>query len=151
MKSICGTAAGLDDLTPLIVEGNSPGHVGQFDVSVPDHPVIGPDGGAGSLEGYIGAIALMDRYGADLDRGLARLDENEPCPRALARAIRLCHAIYRPNHVLMCGGVGVRLKPALGVLDGLIRRNLTGVARPGWTLSRGRHDFHAALGAARLA
>jgi predicted NBD/HSP70 family sugar kinase len=56
-------AAVLDDGVPLMVEGESPGHIGQLDVSIPGADVIGPDGGAGSLEGYLGAPVLRDRYG----------------------------------------------------------------------------------------
>src|SRR5437763_116274 len=43
-------AAVLDDGVPLKVDGDSPGHLGQMDVSIEGAPVIGPDGGAGSLE-----------------------------------------------------------------------------------------------------
>src|SRR5206468_2885317 len=53
-----GTGIGLgvlDDGVPLEVHGESPGHIGQMDVSIEGEPVIGPDGGAGSLEGYLGA------------------------------------------------------------------------------------------------
>jgi len=144
-------AAVLDDGVALVVEGASPGHVGQFDVSLADDPVIGPDGGAGGLEGYVGAQQLVERYGPDLGSAFARFTGSEPCLMALARAVRLCHAMYRPHHVVLCGGVGIRLKPALPHLDKLIRRQLTSIARDGWTLSCGVDDFHAARGAATLA
>jgi glucokinase len=55
-------AAVLDDGRPLWVDGDSPGHFGQMDVSLEGEPVVGPDGGAGSLEGYISAAALAARY-----------------------------------------------------------------------------------------
>ena len=61
-----GTGVGacvLDEGRPLHVDGESPGHFGQMDVSIAGHPVVGPDGGAGSLEGYISSAALVARYG----------------------------------------------------------------------------------------
>ncbi len=45
----------LDDGVPLAVDENSPGHLGQINVSLDSNPPIGPDGGAGGLEAYIGA------------------------------------------------------------------------------------------------
>src|SRR5688500_5819184 len=99
-----GTGVGasvLDDGVPLMIEGDSPGHMGQVDVSIPGEDVIGPDGGAGSLEGYIGAPALVARYGNDMAATLARLTEKDACVQALARAIRVFHAIYRPQHVYL--------------------------------------------------
>lgn len=148
-----GTGVGmavLDDGEPLRVEGASPGHIGQCDVSIEGDPVIGPDGGAGSLEGYLGAPALEKRYGSmENFFNTARVDE-APL-RALVRAIRICHAIYRPHHVILVGGVGTRLKHLLDSIKGAVDTNLTSVARKDWTLSAGEHDFHAATGAARLA
>jgi hypothetical protein len=70
--------------------------------------------------------------------------------RALARAVRIGHAIYRPHHVCLAGGIGVALTPALPGLRARIDQHLTNIARHGWTLSCGDHAFHAALGAARL-
>ena len=146
-------AAVLDepDGRPLHVDGESPGHLGQCDVSIDENPPIGPDGGAGGLEAYVGADALRSRYGPDLTAALARLTVEDPPLRALARAVRIAHALYRPHHVCLAGGIGLRLAPALPALRSLIEKDLTRIARPGWTLTTGDTDFHAARGAARLA
>jgi predicted NBD/HSP70 family sugar kinase len=141
-------AAVLDDGTPLHVDGESPGHVGQFDVSVEGAAIVGPDGGAGSLEGYIGAAALRQRYGPD---PASKIRADDPPIRALARAIRICHAIYRPHHVVLAGGFGIRIASVLQGLRSMVETRLTRIAREGWTLSVGDTDFHAARGAARLA
>jgi predicted NBD/HSP70 family sugar kinase len=141
-------AAVLDDGILLKVDDDSPGHVGQFDVSLEGTRVIGPDGGAGSLEGYIGAADLRQRYGSD---PASKLRHDHPPLRALARAIRICHAMYRPHHIVLAGGLGIRLGGVLGALRQRIEKDLTRVARPGWTLSCGDSDFHAACGAARWA
>ncbi len=125
--------------------------IGQIDVSVEGHPVIGPDGGAGGLEGYVGANVLRDKYGPDLEKAAANFKGDEPELIALARSIRIIHAMYRPHHTVLCGGVGIRLKPALHHIERLVKKNLTSVAREDWTLSIGDHDFHSALGSARLA
>src|SRR6185295_15399031 len=100
----------LDDGVSLMVHGESPGHLGQVDVSIEGDPVIGPDGGAGSLEGYIGAPALVKKYGPDMPANLARLGKNDSALKALARVIRICHAIYAPHHVGLTGGIGIRLQ-----------------------------------------
>ncbi len=144
-------AAVLDDGKPLRVDGESPGHLGQIDVSLAGEETIGPDGGAGSLEGYFGAWALSKRFGGELGSVLPTLLGDEIPFQALARAIRIAHAIYRPHHVILAGGVGIRLGHALPRLRGLIESRLTNISREGWTLSVGDSDFHAAAGAARLA
>jgi glucokinase len=148
-----GTGVGmgvLDDGVPLMVEGASPGHIGQVDVSIDGDVPIGPDGGAGSLEGYIGVPALVRRYGSmELFYKTAKVTD-APL-RALARAIRICHAIYRPSHVVLVGGVGTRIRHLVPELKSAIDQDLTSVAMKEWALCAGDHDFHAALGAARLA
>ncbi|HWE05035.1 MAG TPA: ROK family protein [Tepidisphaeraceae bacterium] len=141
-------AAVLDDGVALKVDGDSPGHVGQFDVGVEGDPLRGPDGGAGSLEGYIGAPALRHRYGSD---PASKIRPGDSPIRALAKAIRICHAIYRPHHVILAGGLGIRLGRLLHPLRQMIEKDLSSIARPGWTLNVGDSDFHAACGAARLA
>ena len=149
-----GTGVGmavLDDGVALKVSGESPGHIGQVDVSIEGEPAIGPDGGAGSLEGYIGGPALVKRYGPDVAAAVAGWRGDEPPLRALARAVRICHAIYRPQHVVLAGGLGIRLGRLLEPLHAMIDRDLSKVARPGWTLSVGDSDFHAAAGAAAMA
>ena len=141
-------AAVLDEGTPLFVDGESPGHVGQIDVSIEGEPVIGPDGGRGSLEGYIGAVALQQRYGPN---PAAKIRPQDPAFAALVRAMRICHAIYRPHHICLAGGVGIRLGHLLVDLKRAVDCELTAVARTDWVLSTGDSDFHAAAGAARIA
>jgi predicted NBD/HSP70 family sugar kinase len=149
-----GTGVGmgvLDDGVPLFIEGASPGHIGQIDVTIPgDEDVIGPDGGRGSLEGYIGVPALVARYGST-EEFIERASVNDSAIRALVRAIRICHAIYRPAHVVLVGGIGIRLKRLDRQIKAACDDRLTSVADRNWRLHFGDHDFHAALGAARLA
>lgn len=145
-------AAVLDDGKPLLVSGNSPGHWGQVDVSIPGEEVIGPDGGAGGLEGYIGAHALKKKYGTeDLGPVVAGMTGDEPAVRALVRAIRIGHAIYRPQHVMLLGGIGIHMGHLVEVMHQRASEKLTSVARSGWTLSVGEDTWHAARGAALLA
>lgn len=149
-----GTGIGiavLDNGRPLRVEGESTGHFGQIDVSIAGHDVVGPDGGAGGLEGYLGAAALGAAYGQDVSAAVAKLEGDEPAILALVRAIRIAHAIYRPDHICLCGGIGIRLKHLIPTLRKKIETKLTSVAKGGWTLTSGEDDFHAARGAARLA
>ena len=143
-------AAVVDDGVPVKVTGQTPGHIGQLDVSLDDRPPIGPDGGAGSLEAYLGAPALMRQFGLEIPAAVAAWDGSEAPLRALARALRICHAIYRPNHIVLAGGIGIHLGHVVGALKEMVARNLTSVARAGWTLSTGESEFHAAIGAAKL-
>jgi predicted NBD/HSP70 family sugar kinase len=150
-----GTGIGLgvidDGGVPLFVHGESPGHIGQMDVSIEGQPVIGPDGGAGSLEGYLGSPALVQRYGADMARILAKLGENDPPLKALARTIRICHAIYVPQHVALVGGIGIRMGHLVPTLRRMVDKDLSHIACKEWTLRCGSDDFHAATGVARYA
>ena len=134
-------AAVIDDATPLSVDGDSPGHFGQMDVSVEGEPVVGPDGGAGGLEGYLSAGALAARYGAAEGAWVATIKPSDPPMRALVKAVRIAHAIYRPHHVCLTGGIGNRLAHLLPGLRRAVENELTA----------GDSDFHAAQGAARAA
>lgn len=148
-----GTGVGmgvLDDGVPLFVDGASPGHIGQVDCSIDDNPPLGPDGGAGSLEGYIGVPALKQLYGST-ENFLSVATMRDAPIRALMRAIRICHGIYRPHHVVLVGGIGVRMKHLVGPMREAICIKLTSVAQKDWSLITGDHDFHAAQGAARVA
>ncbi len=144
-------AAVFDEGVPLIVDGESPGHIGQVDVSVEGEPVIGPDGGAGTLEGYMGVPALIKKYEADVPAILNRLGPDDAAIKALVRAIRICHAIYVPDHVALTGGLGIRMGHLLPMIRKLVEKDLTSIARPGWTFITGKDDFHAARGIARMA
>jgi predicted NBD/HSP70 family sugar kinase len=141
-------AAVLDNGKPLFVDGQSPGHVGQVDVSLDGPLIIGPDGGRGGLEGYIGTAALRARYGPD---AASRIRPGDPPFRALVRILRICHAIYRPLHVCLAGGTGIRLGHLLDPLKRATEVELTMVARKDWKLFVADSDFHAAAGAARIA
>jgi predicted NBD/HSP70 family sugar kinase len=136
---------------PLEVEGGTSGHLGQIDVSIAGHDVIGPDGGAGGLEGYIGVGALRKAYGQDVSAAVSQFTGREPAMLALVRAVRIAHAVYRPMHVCLSGGIGIRLKHLLPTLKEMIDTHLTSVARPDYTLSCGDDDFHSARGVAMLA
>lgn len=140
-------ASVIDGGRPLSVDGDSPGHFGQMDVSVEGEAAVGPDGGAGSLEGYLGAGALAARY----ENWEKETTADAPAMRALVRAVRIAHAMYRPHHVVFAGGIGNRLGRLLPDLRRATEDGLTRIARPGWTLSTGDSDFHAAQGAARAA
>lgn len=144
-------AAVLDDGKLLSVDGDSPGHFGQLDVSIEGHPVVGPDGGAGSLEGYLSASALSRLYVGGATAWPERMRIEDPPMRALIRAIRIAHGLFRPHHVCLAGGIGIRLGRLVADLRSAVADQLTNIARPEWTLATGDSDFHAAQGAARLA
>ncbi|MEI7657668.1 MAG: ROK family protein [Phycisphaerae bacterium] len=143
-------AAVIDDgCRQLVLHGHSSGHFGQMDVSLSEEAPLGPDGGRGSLEAYIGGPALMRRWGDPATIAASLETTSEPV-RALARAIRIAHAIYKPDHVRLLGGVGLALARLGEGWRDVVARDLTCVAKPGWTLGHARHEHHAAVGAARL-
>lgn len=150
-----GTGVGacvLDDGRPLHVSGETPGHLGHMDVSAAgSRAPIAPDGSVGSLEAYIGLPALRARGGPIREDAIERLTPHDPAIAALVRALRIAHAIYRPQHVRLAGGVGIRLAPLASAIRELVDTGLTTLARTGWTLSCGTNDHHAAIGAACLA
>lgn len=144
-----GAAVIDEQCRQVVLHGQSSGHFGQMDVSLGDDAPLGPDGGRGSLEAYIGGPALMRRWGDPATIAASLFAESEPV-RALARAIRIAHAIYKPDHVRLLGGVGLALARLGGGWRDLVARDLTCVARQGWSLGYARHEHHAAAGAARL-
>ena len=151
-------AAVLDDGEPLHVSGESPGHLGQIDVGPCGgqgdggcESAIGPDGVQITLEAFVGGAALQRRFGAEPLAALAGLPMDDGFFVALARAIRVAHAIYRPDEVALLGGVGAALAPRIEALDGLVRTGLTAIAKPHARLRAGDSPFLAATGAARLA
>ena len=153
-----GTGVGAAVIDPggsqLLCTGRSSGHFGQIDVTVPEPGIeapIGPDGGRGGLEAYVGLHALLTRYGGSPADIPARFGPDDPPLIALARSLRIAHAIYRPIHFRLLGGLGIRLSPMIAGLRTMVEDGLTSVARPGWTLRCGTSDHHAARGAAALA
>lgn len=147
-----GTGVGgivLDDGRPLVVSGSSSGHLGQMDVTLEEPAPVGPDGGRGGLEAYAGLPALRARFGLALS-GFVPTRE-EIAVRAIVRAVRIAHAVYRPDHVRLVGGVGLLIAPAGADVREMICDGLTSLARPEWTLGFGKDLFHAARGAAWLA
>ena len=148
-----GTGVGacvLDNGVPLRISGLSSGHFGQMDVGLTDLPLpTAPDGGLGGLEGYVGLRSLESRFGTDL--AAVTLTPGDPALRALAKAIRIAHAIYRPDHIRLAGGVGLVIARSMVELDRLVREGLTSLAKSGWTLGSAADPFAAARGAARIA
>lgn len=141
---------------PLHVSGTSPGHLGQVELAIADADgsvPLGPEGVPGVVEAYLGLPALVRRFGADPDqlaRSLGSLTPDALPFRALVRLLRITHAIYRPQHIALLGGVGLMLAPVLGPVRQAVAQSLTTLARPGWTLAPARNAYHAALGAARV-
>lgn len=144
-------AAVVDDGEFLRVTGESSGHIGQLDVSLEADAPIGPDAGRGGLEAYIGLPALRRSLGDDFAFKLGRLDATAAPIRALARALRICHAIYRPQEIALLGYVGMSLAPAAAALRQAVDADLTRVARPDWQLCFADSPHLAAKGVARLA
>jgi len=143
-----GTGVGasvLDDGRPLLVSGESPGHFGQVDVTLEGEPA------PRTLESYVGVKQLRSDFGAPFAETIADFDGSSKPLRALARAIRIAHAIYRPDTVALLGYVGMLFASRRDVLEALVRDGLTSVAKPDWKLTFGSSPFHAAIGAARLA
>lgn len=149
-----GTGVGasvLDDGVVLQATGAGCGHFGQIDVSLDDQAPISPDGSQGTLEAYVGVRGLTHELGSDFANRLGQLDSSSRALRALARGIRIGHAIYRPETIALLGYVGMKFAPASAVLRSEVEKGLTSVARKDWRLDFADNPFFAAIGAARLA
>jgi hypothetical protein len=59
--------------------------------------------------------------------------------------------MYCPHHVALTGGIGIRMKHLLPTVRQTVEKDLTRIARPGWSLICGTDEFHAAKGAAKYA
>lgn len=151
---VMGTGVGLcvlDAGEPLRVTGESSGHFGQIDVGSfdPTRPTAS-DASTSTLEAYVGLRALLDRFGDDGVTGWLKAPMSDPSWRALIGAIRVAHAIYRPNRIVLLGGVGERLGARGEVLHREVCKGLTTLAHPGWKLESGSATS-GAVGAARWA
>lgn len=145
---VMGTGVGacvLDNARQLKVTGVSCGHLGQIDVGClsVEPSFQSTDGSRGTLEAFIGLAALRDRYGDDPLTAWLAAPMSAPPWRALAGAIRTTHAIFRPDQIVLLGGVGSRLRPRLDDLRALVSQGLTSVAREGWILQCGESDTGA--------
>lgn len=143
-----GTGVGacvLDAGCPLLVSGESPGHFGQVDVTMDSQST------PRTLEWYVGAKRLHGAFGQDIVGAIAQFDRSSTSLRALARSLRIAHAIYRPDTIALLGYIGMQFNACRTHLEAEIREGLTSVAKPDWMLDFGVSPFHAALGAARLA
>jgi glucokinase len=145
-------AAVLDDGVPLRMTRSGAGHFGQIDVGVcgPGTVPIGPDGGRGSLEAYVGVAALRGRFGEGIIEGVLGLPGDDAVFVALARAIRIGHAMFAPDQIVLLGGIGTALKPRIDDVERLVREDLTSVAAAGWSLKVGDPGHYGAVGAVRL-
>lgn len=152
-----GTGVGmvvLDGQQQLLVNPGTSGHFGQIDVSLDrdeSNVPIGPDGGRGSLEAYIGLAALKARYG-DGDRlrqSLNTLTVHDEPIRALVRGLRVVLAIYKPKVVVLAGGVGTALgqSAVAAELRGAVSRDLSRVVPVDWRLTFAVDGFYSARGA----
>jgi predicted NBD/HSP70 family sugar kinase len=135
-----------------MVTRGTPGHFGHIDVSGGqiDAPSTAA-AGRGALEAYIGAEALR-RAGIDPDTpaGLGH-PAFATALAALVRGLRILLALYRPDHIVLLGGTGLKLLPLLPRLDAAVRDRLTPAAPAHFTLACGQAGyFAAALGAAAV-
>ncbi|MFK7758711.1 MAG: ROK family protein [Phycisphaerales bacterium] len=149
-----GTGVGLcvlDEQYAVGIGHKGIGHLGQIDVGkLDDHDRIDEHGTLNSLESYIGSRALGHLIqGAKLD--LSPLNDDAFEVQALVRGLRIVHALYSPDRVVLLGGVGLAFGSLKDRLDRLVSRGLTPLAVDGAELLIGKHQYHAARGAAKLA
>lgn len=132
------------------------GHIGQIDVGrIGEADVVGPDGALNTLESYIGLPAWRSRLGDTSEEELLRcmksLPPEDPSLRALVHAMRVMHAIYVPDTIVLAGGVGLALQPSGEAIRDRVNEGLTTLANPSWSLVFADSLYHAASGAAMLA
>lgn len=153
-----GTGVGLsvfDDNIPVGIGTRGIGHIGMMDIGRLDHvDRIAHDGARNTLESYIGSWAIEQRFpgvkSVDLPGKINQLGLDEPIIQAIVRAIRIVHAIYVPDQVVLMGGVGIALELRHNQLHTAISEGLTTLANSDWSLRFGDSPYHAARGAALL-
>jgi len=154
-----GTGVGLavfDEDQPVSIGQRGIGHLGMMDMGrIGESDVINPDGSKNTLESYVGARAIEHRFPerrpAEMSEAIWTLAMDEPIMVALVRAIRIVHAIYVPDQVVLMGGVGIALQLQKVELVDAINDGLTSLANANWLLMFGDSPYHAACGAARSA
>lgn len=154
-----GTGVGFalfEDGQMLKLGSRGVGHLGQLDVGrCDDTDLIDPSGVRNPLEAFVGIRAIRDRLGTDDEftilAHLESLPDEDPCMRALVRAIRVIHALHTPDTIVLAGGVGIALRSRRDVIRTLVNDGLTTLANREWRLVFGDSLYHAAVGAARLA
>ena len=152
-----GTGVGLavfDDGVAEGIGGRGVGHLGMMDMGrLGEHDVVAPDGSKNTVESYVGVRAIErrfpDRAPDELPLAIASLAMEEPIMTAIVRMIRVVHAIYVPDQIVLLGGVGISLWARSTELKAVVNDGLTSLANPDWELMFGACAFHAACGAAR--
>jgi len=152
-----GTGVGLavfDDREAVGIGKRGVGHLGMMDMGrLGERDVVGPDGAKNTLESYIGARAIEARFpGVEptkMPEAIGTLAMDKLAMTAIVRMIRVVHAIYVPDQIVLMGGIGIALKPLQIQLQTVVNDGLTSLANPSWRLMFGDSPYHAARGAAR--
>lgn len=149
-----GTGVGLCVLDGLriatIGEHGQIGHLGHMDIGRHgSEDRFHTSGARNILESYIGAPSLA-QYQSGRGIDLSGLTLGDPPISALVQALRVVHAIYVPDRIVLLGGVGLALKPLIRTLFDGVDDGLTTLHRKEWTLNFAESSYHAAQGACRL-
>ncbi len=152
-----GTGVGLgvfDDGEVVGIGNRGIGHLGMIDIGpLGGVDRLAPDGAKNTLESYIGARAIEQRFPSieptKLPRAIETLGMDEPFINAIVRMIRIVHAIYVPDQIVLMGGVGIGLLTHQNKIETAVNDGLTSLANRNWRLMFGDSPYHAACGAAR--
>jgi len=131
------------------------GHLGMLDMGqLGDSDVVAPDGSVNILESFLGARSIEQRMinasASSASELINQVPIDDPIMLAFIRMIRIVHAIYVPDRIVLTGGIGLGFKSRCNELKSLIHDGLTSVANPDWELDFGDSMYHAASGAAML-
>ena len=130
------------------------GYLGMLDIGRLDtDDRYDKQGARNTLESFLGARAIEQRF-ADLpfescSDGIQSLAMDDPICQALIRMIRIVHAIYTPNQIVLMGGIGSAFSVHQEQIYALANEGLTPLACSSWTLDFADHPYFAAIGAAR--
>ncbi len=126
------------------------GHLGHMDVGRHgSEDRISTSGACNILESYIGAPTLRG-YQTDQGLDLSNCTLDDPPISALVHAMRIVHAIYLPDRIVLLGGVGLALSPLIEMIKISVDDGLTPLRHDGWALECGDSTYHAAQGACRF-
>ena len=150
-----GVGLGVFDNGLQVGIGNAGiGHLGMLDIGRLDaQDRYDKQGARNTLESFLGARVIEERF-IDLapescSEGIKSLSMDDPIFQAFIGMIRIVHAIYTPDQIVLMGGIGCAFSVHHEQIHALVNERLTPLACSSWTLEFADHPYFAAIGAAR--
>jgi len=150
-----GVGLGVFDNGQQVGIGNTGiGHLGMLDIGRLDtEDRYDNEGARNTLESFLGARAIEQRFvglaSESCAEGIKSLSMDDPICQALIRMLRIVHAMYTPDQIVLMGGIGSAFSDHQEQIYALVNDGLTPLACSSWALAFADHPYFAAIGAAK--